>query len=128
MKYRVSKDIKNNINTLPCLGRIISTGAGDRLLIKDIVYSLDCKEVYCFISYDKETYKVPEGIVKINNHAFLPMLKKVTIPTSVEKMGDNVFSKCDLLEVVQYLGTREMWDAKFQNVQLRNATLICKKK
>lgn len=125
--FDLSLNLKEKINTLPYMGKVVNTLWGECLRVKDIDYTLDGKVVCRFLTNDKETYKVPEDVTEIGNYAFFLEVKKITIPTSVEKMGDNAFAHAHNLEVINYLGTKEMWNEKFPNVLIGDAKLICKK-
>ena len=128
LKYKIPKDLKKDIIALPYLGKVVSKPWGECLRIKNIDFTLDGKVVKAFLTDDKESYKVPEDIIEIADGAFSFELKKVTIPNSVEVIGDKAFKFAHKLETVNYLGTQEMWDKKFSNVILNGVKLICKKK
>ena len=72
---------------------------------------------------------VEEGVRKIGNGAFsyLTGLIDVTLPVSMEKIGESAFDGCDLLEKVLYSGSEEDWDRILigaSNDPLINAEII----
>ena len=66
------------------------------------LYTADRKTlIYCSIKGDSDVFAVPEGVTLIGKHAFYlcDRLKKIVLPTSLEKMENNPFSGCSRLEV-----------------------------
>lgn len=109
----------------------------ERMRIKsDDLFKEDRKTVICFgnIFYCK-SYTIPRYVEKIGVGAFdFSDLEKVTIPTHVESIEDNVFidhrvklSHYPSIKTIYYKGTKEEWNNKFSNVILNNIRLICKK-
>ena len=56
---------------------------------------------------------IPDGIKEINKNVFSNnnCITSVTIPESVESIGENAFISSDKLEVTYYIGTEEQWNA-----------------
>ena len=109
----------------------------ERMRIKsDDLFKEDGKTVIRFsnILYCK-SYTIPRYVEKIGVGAFdFSDLEKVTIPTHVESIEDNVFidhrvklSHYPSIKTIYYKGTKEEWNNKFSNVILNNIRLICKK-
>lgn len=61
----------------------------------------DNRIIGCF-NKNISSYKIPDGIVSIDDYAFQECnkLKTITIPNSVTEIGENAFSTCDSLEKV----------------------------
>ena len=63
-----------------------------------------------FIAYpqarEAEEYKLPDGVTTINSRAFAgnKNIKSITIPLSVNIIGDNAFADCDSLSCINYNG------------------------
>lgn len=55
---------------------------------------------------------VDDGVVSIGRWAFsgFPNLKKVSISSSVKKIGGDAFFACNSIDEVEYKGTAEQWD------------------
>ena len=58
----------------------------------------------------KENCSIPEGVIEIRDGAFSQRnLKRITIPSSVRKIGDYAFAHCPQLEKVTiFVGTKEI--------------------
>lgn len=53
-------------------------------------------------SFDKESFDVPAGVVKIFPHAFqqCKQIKKISIPNSVQEIGEYAFNRCTNLKSI----------------------------
>lgn len=68
--------------------------------------------VQYIISKEDESFVVPEGVKVIDNWAFggAMSLKSVTLPSSVESIGDSAFYYCISLTEIRYFGNSESWE------------------
>ena len=57
--------------------------------------------------------KIPEGVTTISDQSFMGCnaLKKIIIPSSVNKIGRLMFSYCSNLQTIEFGGTKAEWDA-----------------
>ncbi|MDD6603425.1 MAG: leucine-rich repeat protein [Eubacteriales bacterium] len=69
-----------------------------------------------FIAYpqarEAEEYKLPDGVTTINSRAFAgnKNIKSITIPLSVNIIGDDAFADCDSLSCINYNGCNTLFD------------------
>ena len=58
-----------------------------------------------------EEYTIPDHVVELEMQAFnnAQSLKRLTIPTSVTKIGNSSFNYCISLTYIYYLGTMDQW-------------------
>lgn len=124
---KIDSDLKESIDTLPYLGKIVQTFLGKFYRVNDIDYTLDGKVVCHFLTGEKKTYTVSNEIIEIGKNAFGPYLEKITIPLTVEKMDDKAFERAENLKEIHYLGTRALWDERFGSINISNFKLVCKK-
>lgn len=65
--------------------------------------------MYSFAHLPIQYYKVPEGVERIANCAFIgcKQLRRIHLPKSIISIGTDVFTSCSWLETIQYDGTYE---------------------
>lgn len=68
-----------------------------------VLFTADMRTlIYCSIKGEASEYVVPDGVKVITKHAFYccSRFKKITLPSSLEKMENNPFSGCSQLELI----------------------------
>ena len=60
-----------------------------------------------------EEVALPEGLIRIKEYAFGDnrTLKRIIIPSTVEKIDRWAFYNCEALEIIEYNGTKAQWNA-----------------
>ncbi len=88
--------VPDTVDGLPVVGILSNCFAAttaEKITLGKYVYYI---ESYAFQWAEIEELEVPEGATYLGNHVFLecPNLKKVTLPDSLETIGDNIFEGC----------------------------------
>ncbi len=133
--FRLKRQYIDEIISLPFKAKIIYRGDTPVKVINHHVFSMDEKTLITYGATNDyvKSITIPYNVENIAEKAFywLPCLEKVTIPTSVQKIDDKVFTigsrNGNKVKTIVYLGTQQMWDEKLSNVILDGIKLQCKK-
>ena len=80
--------------------------------VDGVLYDKDKTELICCPSI-KSNVTIPDGVTNISDQAFshCESLCEITIPASVTRIGEMAFHDTRRLKKINYLGTKEQWDA-----------------
>ena len=95
----------------------ISEGNQHYVVLDDMLFTKDMS-VLIWCSHRKNTVAVPDGVIRIGNHAFYAMrnLTSVTLPNSVTSMGHSAFDNChNLTSVIIPDGVKSIGERAFSN-------------
>jgi len=97
-----------------------------RSYISEVVLPSNITEIPmgCFEGSTIKTVEIPETVVFINDRAFYGCysLKNITIPTTVEYIGENVFPSG--LTNIYYNGSKKQWKRLCKNCSLADSTEV----
>jgi hypothetical protein len=87
--------------------------------------SLKTIEQYAFKNAMLFDVKLPEGFKNISANAFASCLTldEISIPSSVETIGENAFGDNERL-IIYYAGTQEQWDELAKNLNLSDGVRV----
>ena len=96
--------------------------------VDGVLFNKDMTELVRFPAKKSTTYRIPNGVTSIADTAFgyCNDLTEVTIPNSVTSIGNSAFISCSKLKTVNYLGSKEDWNAitiGSDNTPLTSATI-----
>lgn len=82
--------------------------------INNCLYTKDMKTlISCCLGSSQNKYTVADGVTLIDECAFSrnTLLEEITIPETVNTLGDYAFNKCSSLKKIYYKGTVKMWNS-----------------
>lgn len=86
--------------------------------IDNALYSKDGSYLHWFPRISSEEYVIPEGVTHIGDDAFgnHPTLKSITLPDSLEFVGEYAFDSCAVLEEVHVSSLTEWCSIEFESL------------
>ena len=132
LDYWLPPEMYNKIDTLPYKTKIVECFGIKAQEIDNHIYSLDGKTALRFsLHASRKSFTVPKHVEIIANGAFhfIYSLEKIIIPITVKEIGAEAFSGLPFnlkgekilpvsLKTICYGGSKDMWNAKFSNVEL----------
>ena len=90
-----------------------------------VVYSKN-KDTLCYAGVAAGAYSIPNGVVFIGDTAaFGAAITSLTLPASVEKIGDEAFQDCEQLQTITFLGSiKEIGHSTFRGCHSLNRVTI----
>lgn len=118
MINNVSVSVNNNTYDSRNNSKTIMETATDKLILacNASVIPASTKAIggYAFENTTFETLNIPEGVTTIEDYAFANMknLKSITLPSTIQNIGKNIFDNCDNLETIVVAADNPVYDSR----------------